>query len=57
MKEVKEVIVQLPLAEANNYLNFVSMVLEGSDLLKPIASQYIQMIKRNNEENLKQPNE
>ena len=62
LKEVKQkesgvsnVILKLPLAEANNYVNFINSLFIGDDRLKPAQHNFIEMIKRNNESDTEQP--
>lgn len=52
--EIPEVMLKLPLTEANNFVNNLALILVGDDRVIPIRHSFVEMIKRHNESNNEQ---
>lgn len=53
--EVKQKVFKLPVVDVNNFLSILDIVLIGDDRLKSLQRNFIEMIKRNDEDNSEQP--
>lgn len=57
VKEEVEKVFKISANDAENFIQIIKVVLIDNDLAKPILSNFIQIMKRNNEELKEQPKE